>query len=415
MSKEWDKKMREMPRSIEMAKSGDVDLGPFKWLPEGTWKNASEHGFNLIALPFHDGDTGEKSRGYRVLVNKYKEELEFTLADKGAPNRGVIPVEEHDCNEDNEKFEPCNERDKNKNGKFETQDQFAVTLDYIQIIKQVKAVSFPDTTPPETGEIKKKIHHEPGLFLRMSNPVETTIQRKPTVRNVPLNLARLATIPHGDSVLALGSCETLEYSEEAVAKMTGEKADAEVRAYLTIPKDDFRMGMPQGTTQDLGTPDDPGSSYLEQYRKTHLDGFDPVLPQKKLFEDLKSALGVETFKGLEKFPIKKTTRIFFDTELETGGILNIPFVTKQANAAAMRSTFWIHELDTPKKGKEPKLVLQYLQTVLLDFHVIRSDDMPGRIRWPHISINTLKKVPNKKCTKEEPDKGKSHKGKSHKR
>jgi len=394
MSKEWDKKMRGMTRTIGKAKSGDKDLGPFKWLPGGVWENDDQHGFNIIALPFHDKGTGAKSRGYRVLVNKYEEELEFTTADKGAPNRGVEPVEPHEhptVGEDQE----CNARDDNENGEFKETDQFVLTLDYIQIIEQVDAVEFPrNPESPETGE-KKKIHHEPGLFLQMTNPVETTIQRKPTVRNVPLNLARLATIPHGDSVLALGSCETLGYNEEDVGVIN----DGNVRAYLGIPKDDFRMGMPQGTTQDLGTPEDPGSSYLEQYRKTHLDGFDPVLPQKKLFEDLKSALDIETFDGLDEIPIKKTTRIFFDTELGTGGILNIPFVTKQANAAAMRSTFWVHELDTPKGNKEPKLILQYLQTVLLDFHVIRSDDMPGRIRWPHISINTMVKKSKKKSDK----------------
>ncbi len=390
--KDWKDKVKQMERSIEPAVSGDEDLGPYKWLPEGVWKNPKKQfGYNLIALPFKDADQA-RSRGYRVLTNKYKEKLKFTIADKGAPNRGVAPVEK-DKNDG-----VCHRSDDVDAGTFKTVDQFALTLDYIQEIEQVEAISFPDVPPEdrpkETGKIRKKIHHEPGLFLRMTDPIETTIQRKPTVRNVPLNLARLATIPHGNSVLALGSCEVLEYSKTELKKIIcakdGDAADTAMRDYLLLPKDSFRIGMPQGTTQDLDN-----SSYLEPYRKTIIDKgtpdeFNPVVPQARLFSDLKHVLEIKNFKVKGKFPIKKTTKIYFDTDFATGGILNIPFVTKQANAAAMRSTFWIHELeDTGDYDDEPKMVMQYLQTVLLDFHVIRSDDLPGRIRWPHISINTM--------------------------
>jgi hypothetical protein len=39
---------------------------------------------------------------------------------------------------------------------------------------------------------------------------------------------------------------------------------------------------------------------------------------------------------------------------------------------------------------------QYLRIVMLDFFP-RRDDLPGRIGWPHISINTLEKVPGTPC------------------
>lgn len=208
MSKKWQEKMKNMIRSIGPAECGDEDFGPYKWLPCGVWQNNGEqYGYNVIALPFKDADQA-KSRGYRVLTNKYLETLEFTTADKGAFNRGVEPEIQHDHEEDHDDSiaEACHKSDDVDPGKFKTVDQRALTLDYIQEISQVEAISFPDVPPEdgkkETGKICKKIHHEPGLFLRMTNPIDTTIQRKPTVRNVPLNLARLATIPHGDSVLA---------------------------------------------------------------------------------------------------------------------------------------------------------------------------------------------------------------------
>ncbi|MCI5159263.1 MAG: hypothetical protein D3906_12690 [Candidatus Electrothrix sp. AUS1_2] len=108
-------------------------------------------------------------------------------------------------------------------------------------------------------------------------------------------------------------------------------------------------------------------------------GFDPVEPWKLL---------EEANKGVE---IVRTTVLDVDSAVETGGIVNIPFIVKQANAASMRSFFWIQELaETDAKGN-PKLRLQYLQVVMLDFFP-REDGMPGLIRWPHVSINTLEKV-----------------------
>jgi hypothetical protein len=89
--------------------------------------------------------------------------------------------------------------------------------------------------------------------------------------------------------------------------------------------------------------------------------------------------------------IKKTTELKVDSTIETGGIFNIPFVTKQADATEMNSTFWIQELKELDAKVNPNLRLQYTQTVFLDFFP-RTDGVPGRIRWPHVSINTLEKV-----------------------
>jgi hypothetical protein len=61
-----------------------------------------------------------------------------------------------------------------------------------------------------------------------------------------------------------------------------------------------------------------------------------------------------------------------------GGIVNIPFVVKNANAVQMDAIFWIetvkHPLDTEF------FQLQYIQRVILDF---------DKIHWPHISVATL--------------------------
>jgi hypothetical protein len=80
-----------------------------------------------------------------------------------------------------------------------------------------------------------------------------------------------------------------------------------------------------------------------------------------------------------------------DTELATGGIVNIPFIEKRADATTMHAVFFIEELDAPPVGGVPQIVLQYAQKVVLDF-AASPGDPNVLIKWPHISINTMKLV-----------------------
>ena len=319
VSKAKIEKMKVDARHLTEAKQNDTDLGPLKLLP-GVWKNEPNlpgRGWNSIALPFA---TEPKSKlHYRLLVNQYNETLTFDLVDKGVPNRGI-----------------------NLKGDKNT-DQVLVAMEYSQNVVQIASEDRPKSglagTPGTT------IHHEPGLWLYMLNEKVDDI-----------DIARLSTVPHGDSILALG------------------KSAKPAPGAPVIPKVN---GLPQGTTSDL---DDP---YLEPYKHYHdnpFEGiFDPVFPAELL--ELAN-------KGVK---IKRTTTLDVDTELSTGGIDNIPFVVKQANASAMKSIFWIQELEETDSRGKPKLRLQYLQTAMLDFDG-RTSGLPGRIRWPHVSINTLEKV-----------------------
>lgn len=85
--------------------------------------------------------------------------------------------------------------------------------------------------------------------------------------------------------------------------------------------------------------------------------------------------------------MRTTTILEMNTTTALGGVSNIPFIERQADAASMNSTFWIQRLG----GIIPRLRLQYLQIVNLEFFP-RTDGRPGRIIWPHVSINTLEKV-----------------------
>ncbi|WP_087025488.1 heme-binding protein [Thaumasiovibrio subtropicus] len=317
MSNNLIREVKAAGRQITQA-SAEVEstLGPLSQLV-GTWKNEPElpgRGWNMIAVPF-----GGDNLGYRLLLNQYNETLTFDLVDKGVPNRGIAT-----SNDDRE------------------DDQFLTALAYDQRIEQIATDDFPrsDLLNPN-GSI---IHHEPGLWLNMLNKTTNHV-----------DIARLSTIPHGDSVLALGRSGQLP----------------------EMPRVPDISGLP------IGTGDTLEDAYFAPYQRFHSDPFegvfDPVHP---------NALLNEANQGVE---IEKVTVLPVDTTVETGGIANIPFVTKQANATQLNATFWIQELKEKDANGNPKLRLQYSQTVFLEFFK-RTDGVPGLIRWPHVSINTLVKV-----------------------
>ena len=310
LTEEQIESIKQAVRSINKGSDAEPALGPLEKLPGTTWKS-NGMGWNMIALPFAAGRFG-----YRLLLNQYDETLNFQLVDKGVPNRGI-----------------------DFDGSGGQTDQLVATLDYTQEISQVDAVDEP--VSGEAGPADLPIHHEPGLWLHMIN-----------FNTENIDIARLSSIPHGDSVLALGTSETTQ--EPQIGNVNG----------LTT-----------GVSQDLDSP------YLEPYKHFHdnpfkgtvggsFPGFDPVSPN-----DLLNLAN----QGKQ---FKCTTVLEVDTKIGSGGIHNIPFIVKEANAASMKSTFWISEL------VDGSLQLQYSQVVMLDFFN-RRDGLPGLIGWPHVSINTL--------------------------
>ena len=333
------KKQREYQspkRQYTKAEAGTKDLGALQLLP-GKWRGRKT-GWNMIALPFQGAPTGFN---FRVLMNQYDEDLNFTFVDSGVPNRGLL--------------DPATGPD------F---DQFLVTLDYQQQIKQVVAEDFPASGL--AGDRGLAIHHEPGLWLNMKN-----------LRTGGLDIARLASIPHGNSLLALGHSKT----------------------DTRMPDIPMINGLPLGRFEDIesGGYDFETDPYLAPY-KHYIDN--------PFFGTSSSAGGFPGFSpgdmnailrhANRNVNIVRTTTLAVDTKLENAGVVNIPFIVKEAEATSMRSTFWIQELKEKDPYGKPKLRMQYSQVVMLDFFRPREDQLPGRAQWPHISINTLHKVYTRK-------------------
>lgn len=323
------------------------DLGPLEplvgvWTAEGT-------GWNMIALPFHGAPPAPAGFKFRLLMNQYDEELKFAFVDDAVKNRGLLRPGETGF------------------------DQVVATLDYQQKIAQVVAEDRP-SSGGLAGPPKLAIHHEPGLWLYEKNRRVKDDQIKgDVVSEVELTVARLASIPHGNSVLAIGTSEQHEGMPD-------------------IPP---VSGLPSGRFEDVSTPDydfktDP---YLEPYKHyidhpfmgnvTGVPGFPGFSPA-----DMNAILRFAN-KGVK---IARTTVLTVDSTRRSGGIRNLPFSVREAEPASMKSTFWIQELAEKGPDGKPKFRLQYSQVVMLQFFRPREDEHPGLAVWPHISIATLSKV-----------------------
>ena len=318
-------------RTITQAVAGDPELGDLTLLP-GTWGNADNlagHGWNMIALPY-------KEPGNVVQPD---------APDQKSPFRLLL-------NQFNETltFSTVDKGVPNRGAALVNvfdKDQHLAALQYIQHIEQIAAIDAPATpAADDTPKGPKAIHHEPGLFLHLYSQTD----------GGP-DIARLGTIPHGDAVLALGSGVQIQ----------GPPTYENIGDFSPLP-----IGV---------DPDVENNPYLAPYKQFRDHPFKNLFDPTNPLALLKGAIN-----GIN---IKTTTILTVDTHLATGGIHNIPFVKRLANASRMRDVFWIEELADLDANGQPQFMLQYAQRVLLDFFSI-GDDRVGRIKWPHISINTMK-------------------------
>lgn len=377
MNKDDLKRLFAEGRKIERVDYGRPssrpDASKIVELLSGTW-HSHDQGWNLIALPM---STPNK---FRLLMNQYGEMLKFNVADKKVPNRGVTP--------DTGEHAP---------DPVET-DQLIDAVAYEQTIVQKAVADFPASTKREING--NPIHHEPGFFMHLRNHISVgkteedkleldengnTIIKHETGDPKSLQIARLATIPHGNSVLAMG---TVEYD-------------------LVVAPD---IQIEDARPERLRNPDPETNEYLEPYKHFQdspffgnvapgTNGFPGFSPDdaNKILRAARSAL-----------KIKSTTVLSFDTKYQndhlTGvPISNIPFVKREADVTEVHANFWIMELEKPNADAPSEFVMQYSQTVYLEFFdtdfkdengelIKGKDGKPLRIRWPHVSINTLRKI-----------------------
>lgn len=280
-------------RLLNEKEAAQVNFGPLTQL-QGTWKGQPMQGWNVIAVP------GPKD--FILEVIPYEETLTFSPA-AIAGNRGPFT-----------------------NGQENTQNVTGFL--YQQIITSAcdsdlcKQRGFPSGT---------EIHAETGLFLYLEND------------NEGFNIARLSTIPHGNSVLALGNGAASTTLQDFIPDNT------------VSPHPNPMFGYDE-----------------EQYPSLQFPQFNQQNPNSFL----QGVLKAQTLTAL--------TTLDFSTQNATGGILNIPFIQSNINATFLDATFWIETL------ADNSLQLQYTQTINLAFP---PTDFPKvMVNWPHVTVNTLQKV-----------------------
>jgi len=275
-------------------------LGPLAGLV-GKWAGT---GFNAIWRPDHTAGTD------RFLeLNMTIETLTFEAIDGDIPNRGLL------------------------------QDDLIMTgVSYLQKVSD--------------SNLKAGLHLEPGLWLSVpptTNPA------------LPSTVARLASIPHGTTIVAQGLATT----------------SASAPNIPPVSLDPFSIGNPAAASalveQTLATASNfrtsgPGFTGITQ---AMIDNPNSVLTA--------AGAGVS---------VASTTMLQISsdkTPVLGGGTANIAFLqgdtVPNADAALITATFWIQ---TTQGAVEPDL-LQYTQTVLLDFN---------GLSWPHVSVATLRRQPS---------------------
>lgn len=293
------------------AAAQDVNLGPLAAL-QGTWTsapapaNTTASGWNVISVP-----GSQDNQPFVFEVIPYTETLTFQpvviAGNRGPVVRGT-----------------------------EVQQQITGLM-YQQSIISACPGGKPCT---DRGfPAGQEIHAETGFLLLLGDP------------NGGFSLARLSTIPHGNSVLALGNAAQISNPANFIP------------AVSAIPTD------LNGGTHGLG--------FDYQYAVTEVIQF-PEFHQANPNSFLISAIQGQT--------ITQLTELTFSTNRPdaTGGILNIPFINTNVTATRMDATFWIETVQG-----QSALQLQYSQVINLVFPPTGN---PAPVVWPHITVNTLIKT-----------------------
>jgi hypothetical protein len=269
------------------AKQVADSLGPLASLV-GTWMGSK--GYEIIAVPsvVKNPNNGQESENFRLIIRPYIEIITFTPIGASVPDRGY------------------------------PNDMFITGIQYEMRITDA------DTNQP--------LHVETGMWLYLPGQPQT--------------VARSATVPHGDSLLALGTSTTLS-------------GPPTIPSITVVPN---IQGKKEG--------------YTDNYLR-----LPPPIPfiASDVSKLLRDAIAKQT--------ISQTEQIELSTA-NGGGILNIPFVNTNANATLFTCTYWIETVEDSSGDSYQQL--QYLQQTNLEF-LKQFDGSGDLIMWPHVNMNTLLK------------------------
>lgn len=273
--------------------TSQIDYGNLTGLI-GTWQGGN--GFNMIAVPDQKGE-------FTLLVAPYTETLIVNALPATTPNRGL------------------------------------------QTIANLPTLQYSTTIIDQEDNIL--MHAENGFWELLND----------TAGNMGFDIFRIASIPHGDALEAMGVSSV----------------------YDGPPKIDTTLsGLPVG---DLPAIDGKTSAgYTDPYLfPVKYPAFFPTNPNKTLVDYL------EEQKEKHGRTVTKTVELKISSQ-NNGGITSIASLTTNANPTQFDATFWI-ETVTDTAGNITQQ-LQYSQRIMMSFP-IKNNYSGQTIVWPHINVNSL--------------------------
>jgi hypothetical protein len=205
------------------------------------------------------------------------------------------------------------------------------------------------------------------------------------------SISRSGVIPHGSTITLLGDLVPTDSVYLVKGSPQFPTGDAAWKYdHLSISRTMGGAGAKETDPINLDEPapawvhevlndvNDPGENkiYTQRILAHHLYPYS-VRPDLRL----RDALNGENIKNhvLIQMSSKNKTGV-------QGGILNVPFVNRFAPTVEMNMRLWIETV--VEDGREI-LQLQYEQIIFFEFHF---GDDGGTTSWPHIQINTLRKI-----------------------
>ena len=230
------------------------------------------------------------------------------------------------------------------------------------------------------------LHIEPGIWVTVPDP---------SLPAGTQNVVRMGSIPHGNALLAQGTA----------FKVKPAGGTFPIAPVNTAP---FPQGapMPPGGTVsgfkefDLTVPEsaaNPRTPFGDVPAVPLPAAIDGVAMQDVINDPtrlLQAAIAGQNIDEMVVIEIATAASLPQSTgpapvTAGGGGIENIPFLVTNADAALVFATFWLEKIGHPAHHF---MQLQYVQTVILNFPILKPGGAPVPFSWPHVSVATLRKT-----------------------
>lgn len=338
----------------------------------GTWKGK---GFNLVARPDKEGNAN-----LFLELNQTEETLVFEPISSSIPNRG-----------------------------FAVDDIELFGLTYLQKISD-----------SVTGGA---LHIEPGIWITQASPPTPPLTAPAGAQFV----ARMASIPHGNALLAQGLAAPFNGAPVLPSGLTlyngsifpsfnstpfpvpgaieaAQSSEFDVPPpapahgflqYTLADPTEANSRTPFGNVPAVPLPVEIQGVLMQDLVNDPIRLLQAVIAQQETeghsFKGVSLNIATQASIQFATSPNQPATAIAVAvTDGGGGGIENTQFLQDNATSATVYATFWIETVSHPQR-RESFLQLQYAQMVLLNFPALLVPGKPN-FSWPHVSVATLRKV-----------------------